>query len=579
MSDKKSYRLSRSTAAEPLVNRWVAWAHLISPAAYSLHLKNYQLDMMNSYLADPKVHFNACADPKLRSGSFVEIPEERAPELMRFMSDTIDSHKDNLELATSLFEFHDYLVREACGQSLEPYYEKLPPALGGFVELLYDYYNRPIVRFMEGLLYRSGYYKKEAQSLRLFHQERDNSRPFFLNTPRLPEEGKVEWHLPFDSPEVDQLFELDRRPKPLGYIRELLGLGPDDDRHLMPLLSDEPARRYRRWKEKDARVRYLGHACLLVEYNGVTMLTDPCLGAAPGGGGMERVTYADLPDKIDYALVTHNHQDHFHIETLLRLRHRIGCLVVPKSYGIFYGDVSLKLIAQNIGFRDVIEMDTLGSIPLPGGEIIAVPFMGEHADLPHGKTGYVIRLGNQQMLVAADSDCLDRRVYEQIRKAIGPIETVFIGMECVGAPLTWCCGPFFPAKPKFSHEQTRRYKGCDSARALDILEAIGARRLYVYAMGMEPWFEYLLGLGYSQDAPQILEAHKLIERVRARGFDEAKLLFGPYDIRLEPLAAGSALRDEAGEEAREVPGLEVIEGEGGIEPHIPSAPEPQFVFD
>ncbi|HVF90479.1 MAG TPA: condensation domain-containing protein [Blastocatellia bacterium] len=537
MSDKKAYRLSKSTAAEPLVNRWVAWAHLISPVAYSLHLKNYQLGMLDSYLADPKVHVRACMDPKLRSGSFVEIQEERAGDLREFMSATIASHSDNLELAKNLFDFHDYLIKEANGQSLEPYYERLPQGLRGFVELLYDYYNRPIVRFMEGLLYRSAYYKKDLQSLSLFHQERDNSRPFFLNTPRLPVGDRIEWRVPFDSPCIDDLFELDCRPRPLGHIRELLGLGPGSDRLLMSLLSDAPARKYEEWKGKEARIRYLGHACLLIEYNGVTMLTDPCVGTDPGGGGMERMSYPDLPDRIDYALVTHNHQDHFHIETLLRLRHRIGCLVVPKSFGIFYGDVSLKMIAEKIGFKQVVEMDTLGSIRLPDAEITAVPFMGEHADLPHGKTGYVIRLGGQQILVAADSDCLDRRVYEQVRRALGPIETVFIGMECVGAPLSWCCGPFFPAKPDFGHEQTRRYKGCDSIRALEILEAIDAKRVYVYAMGMEPWFEYLLGLAYTQDAPQIVEAQKLIDTARARGLEEASLLFGRSDILLDPAAS------------------------------------------
>ena len=32
--------------------------------------------------------------------------------------------------------------------------------------------------------------------------------------------------------------------------------------------------------------------------------------------GISRYTYDDLPDRIDYVLVTHNHQDHILFETL-----------------------------------------------------------------------------------------------------------------------------------------------------------------------------------------------------------------------------------------------------------------------
>src|SRR5688572_31577059 len=41
--------------------------------------------------------------------------------------------------------------------------------------------------------------------------------------------------------------------------------------------------------------------------------------------------------------------------------------------------------------------------------------LGEHADLAHGKTGYVIRLSQQKILIGADSDCLDKRIYENVR--------------------------------------------------------------------------------------------------------------------------------------------------------------------
>ena len=267
----------------------------------------------------------------------------------------------------------------------------------------------------------------------------------------------------------------------------------------------------------DARVRYFGHACALVEWKGVSILTDPYIGVMPVSGGIDRLTYDDLPERIDYVLITHNHHDHFCLETLLRLRHKIGCLVVPRSSGFFYGDLSLKLLAQKVGFKNVVELDCMQSIPLPDGEIVAIPFMGEHADLPHSKSGYVVRTGRTKMMFAADSDCLDEQMYENVRRSLGTIHTVFLGMECVGAPLSWSCGPFFPVKPDRTCDQTRRYKGSDSLRGQKILAAVGAERLYIYAMGMEPWFEHLLGLAYDEDAVQLHESSNLLNgRSRSR---------------------------------------------------------------
>jgi hypothetical protein len=161
------------------------------------------------------------------------------------------------------------------------------------------------------------------QTLKHFQVQRDNERPFFLSTPRLPEPGHIDWHVPFDDARVDEFFQLDRRPQTLGRIRELLGLGPADDERLLPLLSSEPKPLRGKWRDEQVRIHYCGHACALVEWSGVSILTDPYIPVTPVAGGLSRLSYQDLPEKIDYALVTHNHQDHFALETLLRLRDRI----------------------------------------------------------------------------------------------------------------------------------------------------------------------------------------------------------------------------------------------------------------
>jgi L-ascorbate metabolism protein UlaG (beta-lactamase superfamily) len=386
-----------------------------------------------------------------------------------------------------------------------------------------------------------------------------------MSTPRLPERDKIEWSVPFDSPDIDELFTLDRAPKPLGHIREMLGRPQDEDELLLPLLSTGEVAERPRWEGDSVRISYLGHACVLVEWRGVSILTDPGIGVVASDGGIERLTFKDMPDRIDFAIVTHNHHDHFCMETLLRLRHKIDCLVVPRSSGVFYGDLSLKLLARKNGFRNVIEVDALDSIEISDGAIFAIPFMGEHADLPHGKTAYVIRAGSQQILFGADSDCLDENIYKHLRRLLGRIETVFLGMECVGAPLTWSCGPFLPARPKSNIDWSRRYKGCDSARAMRILEAIGAKRIYIYAMGIEPWMEHLLGLAYTEDATQLKEAQSLLQRARERRFEEADLLIGK---RILYLADDISRQTIAVTQAHEVA--------AGRSPH---QADEEFVFD
>jgi len=67
---------------------------------------------------------------------------------------------------------------------------------------------------------------------------------------------------PFAQTDIDELFKLDKRPQPLGYIREILGLDAADEGKLMALLSDRPHGASQAWQGEGIRVRYLGHACI-----------------------------------------------------------------------------------------------------------------------------------------------------------------------------------------------------------------------------------------------------------------------------------------------------------------------------
>jgi len=532
MNKQTSYRLADATVAEALVDNWVAWPHTFSPVPYSLHLLNYQKKTLASYLQNPALHVKSSQNPKLLGGAFVNLPVERVPDIVALLVRLERVHSDDLALAQELVDFQNLLDKEAVGQSLNSYYPHLPESLRGYVELLYDYHSRPIVRCIESLFYHSRHYKKQLQSLHLFTQTHDRMRAYYMSTPRLPDSNSIDWTLPFAQAELDGLFKLDSQPQPLAFIRELLGLAAADDGKLLPLLTNQPPKATANWQGQGTRIRYFGHASMLVEFNGTAILIDPFLTVQPGQGGIERYTFQDLPPKIDYVLITHGHHDHFVFETLLRIRHKIGCLVVPKASGIFYGDISLKLMAQALGFTHVVEVEPLDTLAVPHGEIVAVPFLGEHNDLPFAKSAYLVKAGTKQILFAADSNCLDKRMYENLCAERGAVDVVFLGMECVGAPLSWVYGPILPKLPDYKHCQSRRSNGSNAAVAMDLLQAVGNHQVYVYAIGREPWLQYFMALEPEDDDVYIQEINQLLTACQNQGFIDARRLYGRDEIFL-----------------------------------------------
>ena len=261
------------------------------------------------------------------------------------------------------------------------------------------------------------------------------------------------------------------------------------------------------------------------------MLLDPVL-SYTYESDISRYTYSDLPDVIDFVLITHNHQDHILLETLLQLRHCIRTIIVPRNGGGALQDPSLRLLLKQCGFHNVIELAEMEEIGFGKGSITAVPFLGEHADLNVlSKSAYLVRLGNHRLLFAADSCNISPRLYEHIHRELGDVDALFVGMECDGAPLSWLYGPLLTQRLERSKDQSRRLAGSNYERAIAIVEQFRCNEVYIYAMGQEPWLNHVMGIKYTEKSNPIIQSTRLIETCRSRGIT-AERLFGEKEILL-----------------------------------------------
>lgn len=124
------------------------------------------------------------------------------------------------------------------------------------------------------------------------------------------------------------------------------------------------------------KITKLGHCCLLIETKDKGILTDP---------GSYTVEAHSKLENIDYILFTHEHQDHFHLESL-------KIILEKNPQAIIYSGSSVSELLDNEGIKNKMlssgESILLGEISLSG---IGEKHAQMHSSIPlSSNTGFFI---------------------------------------------------------------------------------------------------------------------------------------------------------------------------------------------
>jgi L-ascorbate metabolism protein UlaG (beta-lactamase superfamily) len=137
-----------------------------------------------------------------------------------------------------------------------------------------------------------------------------------------------------------------------------------------------------------ARITWIGHSTVLIELDGVRLLTDPVF--------RRRILHlrrvAAMPaevDRVDAVLISHGHYDHLDAKSLGRFARTTRVLVPAPA------------AARVRGFDDVAEVEAGDEVRVGAVSVTATP--AEHS---RGSVGYLI-VGSARIYFAGDTDLFD----------------------------------------------------------------------------------------------------------------------------------------------------------------------------
>lgn len=145
---------------------------------------------------------------------------------------------------------------------------------------------------------------------------------------------------------------------------------------------------------------FVGHATVMITTPETRVLTDPLLESWLCGLRRVRAAAVDPRDLADtrLILISHAHRDHLSRQTLRRLP-RAATIVLPPG---------CESLVADLGFAQVVELDTGQSFAFADTEIVAVPVRHPGARGPfdrqqRGANGYIVRTQGRTVFFAGDT--------------------------------------------------------------------------------------------------------------------------------------------------------------------------------
>jgi len=198
-----------------------------------------------------------------------------------------------------------------------------------------------------------------------------------------------------------------------------------------PLPCVSPLATWARPPPSGLRATWLGHSTVLIEIDGLRVLTDPVWGARASPSslvGPRRfqpvpVALGALPP-IDLILISHDHYDHLDYPTIRKLRALDAPLVTSLGVGA-------HLEAWGIAPERIVELDWWESWSLPGAELTVTAAPSQHFS---GRTvkarnttlwsSLVIRTRRHAVFFSGDTGLTSE--YASIRERLGPFDLVML---------------------------------------------------------------------------------------------------------------------------------------------------------
>jgi L-ascorbate metabolism protein UlaG (beta-lactamase superfamily) len=248
---------------------------------------------------------------------------------------------------------------------------------------------------------------------------------------------------------------------------------------------------------------FLGHNTVVVQSGTGTVIVDPWLrpGSERYPSAYQPLQLRDFP-RIDAAVITHSHPDHFDPPTLLTLP-RSTRIIIPKLERETILSTRMADRLRELGFTDITELEWWDSTRVKDIDIVALPFHGEqptdgdqlHPDVRNAGNTYFIRTPRGSAAFLADSgrdgagDA--RQVAARARLEVGSPDFLFVGYR------GWLIYPvqlvnssvgryilFIP--PHLWGVRQRLMTTADET--IDLGEIWGAGHVVPYADGGAPWF-------------------------------------------------------------------------------------------